>query len=123
MVETRTVKLTSPDRVLFPEDGITKGDLFEYYRKAGPTIVPHLRDRPFTMKRYREGSIEARRATTSGQGHHRVVEEEARRRSRRPSAERPREDDCVGVFRAPEARRAGFHAAPLGGADLERAAA
>src|SRR5438132_6874419 len=56
MVETRTVKLTSPDRVLFPEDGITKGDLFEYYRKAGPTIVPHLRDRPFTMKRYREGS-------------------------------------------------------------------
>src|SRR6266516_1627075 len=49
------VNLSSPDRVLFPEDGITKGDLFEYYKRVGPTIVPHLRDRPFTMKRYREG--------------------------------------------------------------------
>jgi bifunctional non-homologous end joining protein LigD len=55
MAEPKTVNLSSPDRVLFPEDGITKGDLFEYYRRVGPTIVPHLRDRPFTMKRYREG--------------------------------------------------------------------
>ena len=55
MAEPKTVKLSSPDRVLFPEDGITKGDLFEYYKRVGPTIVPHLRDRPFTMKRYREG--------------------------------------------------------------------
>src|SRR5437868_7974672 len=55
MAETRTVNLTSPERVLYPEDGITKGDLSEYYRKVGPTLVPHLRDRPFTMKRYREG--------------------------------------------------------------------
>jgi bifunctional non-homologous end joining protein LigD len=55
MAEAKIVKLSSPDRVLFPEDGITKGDLFEYYQRVGPTIVPHLRDRPFTMKRYREG--------------------------------------------------------------------
>jgi bifunctional non-homologous end joining protein LigD len=55
MAEPKAVKLSSPDRVLFPEDGITKGDLFEYYERVGPTIVPHLRDRPFTMKRYREG--------------------------------------------------------------------
>src|SRR5205809_1689043 len=55
MVEDRTVKLSSPDRVLYPEDGITKGDVFEYYKQAGPTIVPHLRDRPFTMKRYPHG--------------------------------------------------------------------
>src|SRR6266567_3633096 len=55
MADEKTVKLSSPDRVLFPEDGITKGDLFEYYRRVGPTIVSHLRDRPFTMKRYREG--------------------------------------------------------------------
>ncbi len=55
MAEAKTVNLSSPDRVLFPEDGITKGDLFEYYKQVGPTIVPHLRDRPFTMKRYREG--------------------------------------------------------------------
>jgi bifunctional non-homologous end joining protein LigD len=41
--------------VLFPGDGVTKGDLFEYYREIAPAIVPHLRDRPFTMKRWREG--------------------------------------------------------------------
>jgi len=49
------VKLSSADRVLFPDDGITKGDLFEYYDAVADTIVPHLKDRPFTMKRWREG--------------------------------------------------------------------
>jgi bifunctional non-homologous end joining protein LigD len=49
------VKLSSRDRVLFPDDGITKGDLFDYYDAVAPAIVPHLRDRPFTMKRWREG--------------------------------------------------------------------
>jgi bifunctional non-homologous end joining protein LigD len=49
------VKLSSADRVLFPEDGITKGDLFAYYDAVAPAILQHLRDRPFTMKRYREG--------------------------------------------------------------------
>src|SRR6266576_5559249 len=49
------VKLSSADRVLFPEDGITKGDLFSYDDHVAPVIIPHLRDRPFTMKRYREG--------------------------------------------------------------------
>ena len=49
------VKLSSADRVLFPDDGITKGDLFEYYEAVAPAILPHLRDRPFTMKRWREG--------------------------------------------------------------------
>jgi bifunctional non-homologous end joining protein LigD len=55
MTETRTVKLTSADRVLYPHDGITKGDLFEYYKQVGPAIVPHLKNRPFTMKRYPHG--------------------------------------------------------------------
>jgi bifunctional non-homologous end joining protein LigD len=41
--------------VLFPDDGVTKGDLFEYYRAVAPAILPHLRDRPFTMKRYPHG--------------------------------------------------------------------
>jgi bifunctional non-homologous end joining protein LigD len=49
------VALSSADRVLFPGDGITKGDLFAYYEAVAPVILPHLRDRPFTMKRYREG--------------------------------------------------------------------
>jgi bifunctional non-homologous end joining protein LigD len=52
---TREVKLSSADRVLFPQDGITKGDLFEYYDAVADVLVPHLRDRPFTMKRWREG--------------------------------------------------------------------
>jgi bifunctional non-homologous end joining protein LigD len=49
------VALSSADRVLFPGEGITKGDLFAYYERVAPAILPHLRDRPFTMKRYREG--------------------------------------------------------------------
>ena len=52
---SRRVELSSRDRVLFPDDGVTKGDLFEYYGRIAPAILPHLRDRPFTMKRWREG--------------------------------------------------------------------
>jgi bifunctional non-homologous end joining protein LigD len=52
----RRVRLTNPDRVLFPDDGITKSELFEYYDAVAPVLVPHLRDRPFTMKRYRDGA-------------------------------------------------------------------
>jgi bifunctional non-homologous end joining protein LigD len=52
---TRTVNLTSADRVLFPESGVTKGDVFDYYGRIAPTLVRHLRDRPFTMKRYPHG--------------------------------------------------------------------
>src|SRR5438093_1219018 len=54
--ETSTrVKLSSADRVLFPDDGVTKGDLFDYYGRVAEWILPHLRDRPFTVKRWREG--------------------------------------------------------------------
>jgi bifunctional non-homologous end joining protein LigD len=49
------VKLSSADRVLFPDDGITKGDLFHYYDRVADALIPHLKDRPFTMKRWREG--------------------------------------------------------------------
>jgi bifunctional non-homologous end joining protein LigD len=49
------VELSSADRVLFPESGITKADLFDFYGRIAPVLVPHLRDRPFTMKRWREG--------------------------------------------------------------------
>jgi bifunctional non-homologous end joining protein LigD len=51
----REVRLSSADRVLFPDDGVTKGDLFEYYGEIAPVLVPHLKNRPFTMKRWREG--------------------------------------------------------------------
>jgi bifunctional non-homologous end joining protein LigD len=51
----RSVRLTHPDRVLFPGDGVTKRDLAEYYAAIGEVIVPHLRGRPFTLKRYPYG--------------------------------------------------------------------
>jgi len=54
-VGRRRVRLTHPERVLFPGDGVTKGDLAEYYVEIGDAIVPHLRDRPFTLKRYPHG--------------------------------------------------------------------
>ena len=51
----REVRLSSGDRVLFPDDGITKGNLFAYYEQVAPSLLPHLRNRPFTMKRYPHG--------------------------------------------------------------------
>ena len=54
-VGRRHVRLTSPDKVLFPGEGVTKRDLADYYAEIGPTLVPHLRDRPFTLKRYPYG--------------------------------------------------------------------
>jgi bifunctional non-homologous end joining protein LigD len=49
------VRLTSPDKVLFPGERFTKKDLAEYYAEVGPAIVPHLKNRPFTLKRYPHG--------------------------------------------------------------------
>jgi bifunctional non-homologous end joining protein LigD len=47
--------ITHPEKVLFPADGITKGDLAAYYEAAAPVILPHLRGRPLTMERYPSG--------------------------------------------------------------------
>src|SRR6266498_3194678 len=54
------LKLSNLDKVFFPVEGITKGDLLEYYRAVAPALLPHLRDRPFTMVRWPDG-IEAGR--------------------------------------------------------------
>ena len=51
----RVLKLSNLDKPFWPEEGITKGDLLAYYRDVAPAIVPHLKDRPFTMKRYPDG--------------------------------------------------------------------
>jgi bifunctional non-homologous end joining protein LigD len=51
----REIKITRPEKVLFPEDGITKGELIEYYARIAPKILPHLRDRPLTLERYPDG--------------------------------------------------------------------
>jgi bifunctional non-homologous end joining protein LigD len=55
VVEGRELKLTNWDKVLFPQAGFTKGDLIAYYARIAPTVLPHLRDRPLTLKRYPNG--------------------------------------------------------------------
>lgn len=47
--------ITHPEKVLFPEDGITKGELAAYYEAIAPVMLPHLRGRPITMERYHRG--------------------------------------------------------------------
>jgi bifunctional non-homologous end joining protein LigD len=47
--------ITHPDKVLFPDDGITKGELARYYEAIAPVLLPHLRNRPVTMERYPAG--------------------------------------------------------------------
>jgi bifunctional non-homologous end joining protein LigD len=47
--------ITHPDKILFPEDGITKGELAAYYEMAAPVMLPHIRARPVTMERYHRG--------------------------------------------------------------------
>ena len=51
----RTLKLTNWDKVLYPETGFTKGDLIAFYARVAPAVVPHLKDRPLTLKRYPNG--------------------------------------------------------------------
>ena len=52
---SRELKLSNLDKVFFPAERITKGDLLEYYRAVGPVLVPHLKERPFTMVRWPDG--------------------------------------------------------------------
>jgi bifunctional non-homologous end joining protein LigD len=49
------VRLSNEDKVLFPGDGITKGDLVDYYRRVAPVMLPHLRARPLVMHRFPDG--------------------------------------------------------------------
>lgn len=54
-VDGRELKLTNLDKVLYPKAGFTKGEVVDYYAKAAPAIVPHLRGRPLTLRRFPEG--------------------------------------------------------------------
>jgi bifunctional non-homologous end joining protein LigD len=49
------VRISNPDKVFFPERGLTKGDLVHYYRDLADCVLPHVRRRPFHMKRYPNG--------------------------------------------------------------------
>ena len=51
----RVLRLSNLDKVFWPEEGVSKGDLLAYYRAVAPVLLPHLRDRPFTMRRYPDG--------------------------------------------------------------------
>jgi bifunctional non-homologous end joining protein LigD len=51
----RTVAFTNLDKVFWPDPGYTKGDLIRYYREMAPWILPHLRDRPLTLRRFPDG--------------------------------------------------------------------
>ena len=52
----REVKLTNLQKAFWPAEGITKGDLLQYYADVAPVLLPHLRDRAMVMKRYPNGS-------------------------------------------------------------------
>jgi bifunctional non-homologous end joining protein LigD len=49
------VKLSNPDKVLFPDDGITKAELAEHYARVAERMVPHCRDRPMNLWRWNKG--------------------------------------------------------------------
>jgi len=55
ITEGRRLKITNWDKVLYPEAGFTKGDLIAYYARLAPVVLPHLHDRPLTLKRYPNG--------------------------------------------------------------------
>jgi bifunctional non-homologous end joining protein LigD len=52
----RELKLSNLEKLFWPDEGITKGDLLRYYRELAPVLVPHLSHRPFTMRRYPDGA-------------------------------------------------------------------
>ena len=51
----RPITFSNVDKVFFPGDGITKGDLIQYYRSVAPLLLPHLAGRPISMSRYPDG--------------------------------------------------------------------
>lgn len=53
--ELRNLTFTRLDKVFWPDDGYTKGDLLDYYRAVAPHLLPYLRDRPLVLDRYPDG--------------------------------------------------------------------
>jgi bifunctional non-homologous end joining protein LigD len=54
-VHGRTLTLSNLDKVLYPETGFTKGEVLDYYTRIAPVLMPHVADRPLTLKRYPDG--------------------------------------------------------------------
>jgi bifunctional non-homologous end joining protein LigD len=55
VVEDRKIQVSNLDKVLYPKVGFTKGQVIDYYIRIAPVLLPHLKDRPLTMKRYPDG--------------------------------------------------------------------
>ena len=54
-VQCAVTTITHPEKILFPDDGITKGELAAYYEAIAPAMVPHIAGRPVTLERYPSG--------------------------------------------------------------------
>ncbi len=54
-VDGRRLRLSNLDKVLYPEVGFTKGEVIDYYTRVAPALLPHLANRPLTLKRYPNG--------------------------------------------------------------------
>ncbi len=55
IVEGKKLSVSNLDKVLYPKVGFTKGQVIDYYIRIAPVLLPHLKDRPLTMKRYPDG--------------------------------------------------------------------
>ena len=55
IVDGRKIQVSNLDKVLYPKVGFTKGQVIDYYIRVAPVLLPHLKDRPLTMKRYPNG--------------------------------------------------------------------
>ena len=77
-IENRQLSLSNLDKVLYPVTGFTKGELIDYYTRIAPVLLPHLADRPLTIKALSEWGGQAfllreeRRTWHAGLGAHRV---------------------------------------------------
>lgn len=54
-IHGRTIELSNLDKVFFPEEGLTKGDVISYYERVAETMLPHVRDRFLSMERFPDG--------------------------------------------------------------------
>src|SRR5207302_80363 len=55
VVDGHTLSISNIDKVLYPNHGFTKGEVIDYYSRIAPVLLPHLVDRPLTVKRYPNG--------------------------------------------------------------------
>jgi len=55
IIDGHQITISNPDKVMFPADGITKGDLVEYYQRVAERMLPHVRGRPLHMNRFPDG--------------------------------------------------------------------